>query len=147
MATNMSVSITLSLVDRFTANIRTFQSQLQGLARSVQDFNRSMGGAGSTNSFARITNDVRALGSEVRNLVGQFNRLGRALTDSTTGGSFSQRQIADLRQVLTLQQQIIANSSRMVAGPPGAGRGAGPPGRAWNGSPGPQRLQPERLAD
>src|SRR5688572_7563022 len=109
MATNMNVSVTLSLVDRFTGNIRTFQNQLQQLTRSVQDFNRSMGGTGGANSFARLTNDARALGAEVRNLVGQFNRLGRALSGSTTGGSFSQRQLADLRQVIALQQQIIAN--------------------------------------
>ena len=138
MATNMSVSVTLSLVDRFTANIRTFQSQLQQLTRSVQDFNRSMGGPGPTNSFARMVGDVRALSGEVRNLVGQFSRLGRALTGSTTGGSFSLRQLADLRQVIALQQQVIANNGRMVAGPPGSGRGAGgPPGSSpWGRSTG-----------
>ena len=43
-------------------------------------------------------------------------------TCPTTPVSFAlgSRQVADLRQMIQLQQQIIANNARMVAGPPGA---------------------------
>src|SRR5687767_12113721 len=119
MAQNMAVSVTLRLQDQFTGPVRALMQQLQGLTRTAQDFNRSIGGAGTSNPFARLTNDARALGNEMRNLVGSVSRLQRALSGSTTGGSFSQRQLADLRQVIALQQQVIANNGRMVAGPPG----------------------------
>jgi hypothetical protein len=105
MAQTMSVSVHLRLVDSLTQGARAAVQELQKLAQAGQQFNRALGGAGATNNFARLTADARALGSEVRNLVSQFSRLGRALTSNMTGGGIGQRQLADLRQVLALQQQ------------------------------------------
>jgi hypothetical protein len=47
-----------------------------------------------------------------------------------TAGSFAQRQIADMRTLIGLQQQAIANNTRMIAGP------AGPSGLRTTGGSG-----------
>jgi hypothetical protein len=134
MAQTMSVSVHLRLVDSLTQGARAAVRELQRLSQAGQQFNRALGGGGASNSFARMVNDVRALSGEVRNLVGQFNRLGRALTSSTTAGGFGQRQISDLQRMLQLQQQVIANNARMNLPAPGGGPRGGGPGGIWGRS-------------
>ena len=89
--------------------------------RGVQDFNRAAVGTGATSPFQRLRQDLQGIVAEVRNLVGQFNRLDRAIAGSTSGGNFAQRQVADMARLIQLQQQAIANNSRIGRGPPGSG--------------------------
>jgi hypothetical protein len=139
--TNMNVSVTLRFIDQFTSNVRSFQQQLQGLTRGIEQINRVAGGVGSSSPFGRMQGQIRGLSSEVRSLAGQFSQLGRAMS-APSGGAFGQRQIADMRQMIQLQQQIIANNNRMMAGPggprgpraPGSGAVLGRPGFNPNAS-------------
>jgi hypothetical protein len=75
-------------------------------------------GAGGGSPFGRMSQEVRNLTNDVRALVGQMSQLGRA-TGAGTGGSVAQQHIAGMRQLLSLQQQALANNNRLVAGPGG----------------------------
>jgi hypothetical protein len=133
MAQNMAVGVTLRLQDQFTGPVRALMQQFQQLTQAAQNFNRAFAGAGGGSSFGRLRADIRGLTSDVQGLVGQFNRLGRAVTGSATGGSFAGRQLADMRQLLSLQQQALTNNSRLVAGPGGSGRVPNVPGAPPSG--------------
>src|SRR5262245_50881692 len=128
---NMNVSVTLRLQDQFTGPVRALLQQFQQLTRAAQDFNRAAGGAGSPSGFGRMQQQVRAVANEVQRLTGQFSGLARSMA-APTGGSFAQRQISDMRQLISLQQQAIANNARMPAGPAGPAAPAAPrmPGMA-----------------
>jgi methyl-accepting chemotaxis protein len=125
MATNMAVSVTLQLRDQFTGPVRQLINNLQQLTRVAQDFNRALGGTGGTSPFGRIQTDVRRLNADVRQLAGSFQSLARSM--GTPGGSFAQRQIGDMRTLLGLQQQAIANNTRLNSGG-GSGRVPNVPG-------------------
>jgi hypothetical protein len=122
----MNAGVTLGLVDQYTAPLRAFQQQLQALTQAAQNFNRAFAGSGSASPFGRMGQEVRSLTNDMRALVGQVSQLGRAM-GTAGGGNFSGRQITDMRQLLSMQQQALANNARLLAGPAGPG---GPGGRA-----------------
>jgi hypothetical protein len=133
VAQNMNVAVTLRLQDQFTGPIRALMQQFQQLTQAAQNFNRAFAGAGGGSSFGRMQQEVRGLANDVRGLVAQVNQLGRAVAGSTTGGSFAGRQLADMRQLLGLQQQALANNNRLVAGAGGSGRVPNVPGASPSG--------------
>ena len=130
MAQNMNVSVTLRLQDQFTQPVRGLMQTMQELTRRAQEFGRALGGTGSTNTFGRLQTQVRSINNDVKQLASSFQQLGRA-TGASSGGAFGQSQISGMRQMIQLQQQIIANNGRMAAsnrmasvpGPPGTPTG------------------------
>lgn len=132
---NMSVSVTLRLQDDFTRPVRNLLQIFQQLTRAAQDFNRATAGSAMSTQLNRLQGQVRGLAGEVRNLANQFSNLGRSITGAGAGQSFAQRQISDMRTLISLQQQAIANNTRLAAAPPGP---AVPrlPGLTPPGSPG-----------
>jgi hypothetical protein len=125
MAQNMSVSVTLRLQDQFTGPVRQLMQQMQQLTQRAQEFNRALGGTGTSTTFGRIQTEARALNAEVRTLAGSFSQLTRSMGGSL-GGSFGQRQVRELQRVLGLQRQVINNNSTISSG--GGGRVPNVPG-------------------
>jgi len=134
MTSNMRVSLTLTLVDQFTQHGRAVRDTLNSIKQSAEGLQRAFaGGSSMGRAFTSMQSQARALGQELRSLNTQFSQLGSTMGRGS-GGSFAQRQVSDLRQVLQLQQQVIANQGRMVAGPGGGGRfGGGGGGFAGGG--------------
>jgi hypothetical protein len=124
MAQNMNVGVTLRLVDQFTGGVRAFQQQLQSLTQGIQAFNRAAG-TGNTSPFGKIQGQVRQLRADVQQLVGGFQQLARVSSATSSGGGLVGSQVASMRQLLTLQQQAIANNARLASG---GGRGPAGPG-------------------
>ena len=131
MAQNMAVSVTLRLQDQFTGPVRALMQQMQGLTRAAQEFNRALGGTGSNTTFGRIQSQARALTNDVRQLTNQFQQLSRSM-GAQSGGGFAGGQVANMRQLLQLQQQALANQNRLAGG--GGARGPTPAGSSrWGG--------------
>jgi hypothetical protein len=129
----MNVSVALRLRDEFSGPVKGLIQQIQGLTNAAQRFNQALGGTGSTNSFARLSQSVRTLRNDVQGLVNTFGQLARASGASSSGG-FAQSQIAGMRQLLQLQTQAIANTNRLAAG---GGRGPTlPAASTFGGRPG-----------
>jgi hypothetical protein len=126
MAQNMAVSVTLRLQDQFTGPVRALMQQMQQLTQRAQEFNRALGGTGSTNTFARLQREVRGVANEVRQLASSFSQLGRAMGTPSRGG-LVQGQVASMRQLLGLQQQALRNQAQLNAGG-GSGRVPNVPG-------------------
>jgi hypothetical protein len=120
----------MRLQDQFTAPVRAVLQQLQSLRRGIEDINRIAAGTAMSSQFNRLHGQIRGLGGEVRNLASQFRQLGSSIGGAGAGGSFAQRQIADMRTLIGLQQQAIANNARMIVGP------AGPSGLRTTGGTG-----------
>jgi hypothetical protein len=134
MASNMNVSVTLRLQDSFSGPLRQLMNNLQQLTQRAQEFNRALGGTGSNNTFGRMQGQVRSLTNDMRSLVGQFQQLGR-VAGTPTGGGIAQQQVQQMRQLLQLQQQAIANNNRLASG---GGRVPNVPGAGgiWSNRPG-----------
>lgn len=134
MGNNMNVSLTLRLVDQLTGNLRGVVNGLQQVGKAAQDLNRNTVGAAMATQLNRVQGQVRGLLGDMRALTNQASQLNRSMSAVSGGGSFGQRQISDLRQVLSLQQQVLANNGRMVAGLGGrGGMGDGGSGGGGNG--------------
>lgn len=131
--TNMNVSLTLRLVDQFTQHGRAVGDTLNSIKQSAENLQRAFaGGSSMGRAFTSMQSQARALGQELRSLQNNFSQLGTAMNRSS-GNSFAQRQISDLRQVLQLQQQVLANNQRMVTGPGGPVGPRGPGGTGGGG--------------
>lgn len=70
MARNMSVSVRLRLQDDFTRPVRNLLRTFNRLTRAAQDFNRSLGGAGSSNHFSRLQGQLMAARSKLQDVMG-----------------------------------------------------------------------------
>jgi hypothetical protein len=147
MAQNMAVSVTLRLQDEFSRPIRQLMQNMQDLTRRAQESGRALGGTGSANTLGRLQQQVRGINNDVRQLASSFQQLGRAMSTSSGGTGFGQRMIRDLRQVLQMQQQIIANNNRMasVPGPPGSPSGPRGPGIFGRSGFNPNASIPDRM--
>jgi hypothetical protein len=132
VAQNMNVSVTLRLVDQFTSGLRQLQQNLQQFAQTAQNLNRTIGGQGANTPLGRMQQQIRTLNTDVRQLVGGFQQLGR-VSSAAPGGGFAAGQAAGMRLLIQLQQQALANQARLNGGG-SRGQPPGPPGGAsWLG--------------
>ena len=124
----MDVSVVLRLVDQLSGPAKKTADAL----RQIVDTTKQLKGAGGLDSIGKsLTSAVSAtnrLRSEIRSLASDMQRLTGLSRGVMVGGrntSWANQQVAAWRQVVQVQQQVIANQRRIAMGGGGFGGGRG----------------------
>src|SRR5436853_200503 len=131
MVSNMNVSITLRLNDHLSRTIKAPIVALRELQKVAQDVSKAFNN-NSPNGFAKMQGQARALVGDLRGVNQALQRTKSAMAGGTGGNLIGRGQLASMREMLRLQQQMITNQNRLYSMPAGGGgsRGGGLLGRA-----------------
>jgi hypothetical protein len=120
----MDVSVVLRLVDQLSGPAKKTADAL----RDIVNITKQLKGAGGLDGIGRSLNSAVSatskLRSEIRSLVSDMQRLSGASRNAMVGGrgnSWANQQVAAWRQVIQVQQQVIANQRRIAMGGGGFG--------------------------
>lgn len=123
----MNVSITLTLQDQFTNRINGIINSLNQLKAAAAGLNKAFSAQSLGSGFTGLNRQVTTLNANMQRLAQTASQVQRSLGSAMVGGGMSgQGQLATMRQMLQLQQQMLANQNRLNAAQTrGSGSGGG----------------------
>lgn len=127
----MNVSITLNLQDQFSSKIQGVINHLNQLKAAAQSVQQAFSANSLAGGFASMNRQVQSLQAGLRQLQNQITATNRSL-QAPAGGAFGQQQLGAMRQMLQMQQQMIANQNRLNQAQ-ARGNGGGNAGNGWLG--------------